>query len=212
MPTSGRLKLRRRAMHSELQTCGGDMAICHDDADSELRPAPSKSGVITRPLRVMFVQTDMRVGGAEMVTANIIRRLDRGRFAPELCCLKERGALGEELAAEIPVHHGLLSSKYDWRVWPRLTSLLREREIDGVITVGAGDKMFWGRLAARHVGVPVILSALHSTGWPDGVGRLNRLITPITDSFIAVAASHGQFLAKNLGIPASKVAVIPNGV
>jgi glycosyltransferase involved in cell wall biosynthesis len=72
--------------------------------------------------------------------------------------------------------------------------------------------MFCGRLAARHVGVPVILSALHSTGWPDGVGRLNRMITPITDSFIAVAASHGQFLAKNLGIHPSKVAVIPNGV
>ena len=52
----------------------------------------------TRPLRVMFVQTDMRVGGAEMITANVIRRLDRSRFAPELCCLKERGALGEALA------------------------------------------------------------------------------------------------------------------
>ena len=55
----------------------------------------------------MFMQTDMRIGGAEMLTANIIRRLDRERFAPELCCLKERGALGEELADEIPVHHGL---------------------------------------------------------------------------------------------------------
>ena len=30
----------------------------------------------------MFIQTDMRVGGAEMLTANIIRRLDRERFSP----------------------------------------------------------------------------------------------------------------------------------
>ena len=165
-----------------------------------------------RPLRVMFMQTDMRIGGAEMLTANILRRLNRERFAPELCCLKERGELGEALAGEIPVHHGLLSSKYDLRVWPRLTKLLRGREIDAVITVGAGDKMFWGRLAARRVGVPVVLSALHSTGWPDGVGRLNRMLTPITDSFIAVAESHGKFLAKNLGISDELVAVIPNGV
>jgi glycosyltransferase involved in cell wall biosynthesis len=164
------------------------------------------------PLRVMFIQTDMRVGGAEMLTANIIRRLNRRRFAPELCCLKERGELGETLAGEIPVHHGLLSGKYDFRVWPRLTKLLRSRKIDAVITVGAGDKMFWGRLAARCVGVPVVLSALHSTGWPDGVGRLNRMLTPITDSFIAVAASHGRFLAKNLKIHEDKVAVISNGV
>src|SRR3954468_18618491 len=70
-----------------------------------------------RPLRVMFVQTDMRVGGAEMITANVIRRLDRRRFAPELCCLKERGELGESLSTEIPVHHNLLAGKYDLRVW-----------------------------------------------------------------------------------------------
>lgn len=167
---------------------------------------------IGRPLRVMFFQTDMRVGGAEMVTANIIRRLDRDRFSPELCCLKDRGALGEELAREIPLHHNLLFSKYDFRVLYRLTDLLQKREIDAVITVGAGDKMFWGRLAARRAGVPVILSALHSTGWPDGVGRLNRMLTPLTDAFIAVAESHGEFLAKNLRIPRDQVAVIPNGV
>ena len=165
-----------------------------------------------RPLRVMFMQTDMRVGGAEILTANIIRRLNRDRISPELCCLKERGELGELLASEISVHDHILANKYDLRVWPRLTHLLRERAVDAVITVGAGDKMFWGRLAARRVGVPVILSALHSTGWPDGVGRLNRILTPLTDSFIAVADSHGQFLAKNLRVPRERVAVIPNGV
>jgi glycosyltransferase involved in cell wall biosynthesis len=160
----------------------------------------------------MFVQTDMRIGGAEMITACIIRRLDRTRFAPELCCLKERGALGEALAAEVPVHYGLLRGKYDLRVFPRLVRILCKRKIDAVITVGAGDKMFWGRLAARRAGVPVILSALHSTGWPDGVGRLNRLLTPITDVFIAVAESHGRFLVEHERFPATKVAVIPNGV
>ncbi len=164
------------------------------------------------PLRVMFIQTDMRIGGAEMLTANIMRRMDRRRFAVELCCLKELGTLGEELANEIPAHCDLLAGKFDLRVWPRLTRLLRRRRIDAVVTVGAGDKMFWGRLAAHRVGVPVILSALHSTGWPDGVGRLNRRLTPITDAFIAVAESHGRFLAKNLGIHESRVAVIPNGV
>jgi glycosyltransferase involved in cell wall biosynthesis len=167
---------------------------------------------MARPLRVMFLQTDMRIGGAEMLTANVIRRLDRGRFSPELCCLKQRGELGEALADEIPVHHRLLRNKFDLRVWPRLTKLLRARRIDAVITVGAGDKMFWGRLAAWRVGVPVILSALHSTGWPDGVGRLNRMLTPITDAFIAVAESHARFLIEHERFPAHKVAVIPNGV
>lgn len=165
-----------------------------------------------RPLRVMFLQTDMRLGGAEMVTANIIRRLDRARFVPEICCLKDPGTLGEDLAQEIPFHHSLLHGKYDFRILNKLINLLRQSETDVIITVGAGDKMFWGRLAAWRAGVPVILSALHSTGWPDSVGRLNRMLTPITDAFIAVADSHGEFLTKSLRVQRARVAVIPNGV
>ncbi|MEX2093162.1 MAG: glycosyltransferase [Pirellulales bacterium] len=167
---------------------------------------------LVRPLRVMFLVTSMPVGGAETLLAELVRRLDRRHFMPEIGCLKELGPLGETLAAEIPVHHGLLTNKYDLRVWPRLVRLLRERAIDAVVTVGAGDKMFWGRLAAKRVGVPVVLSALHSTGWPDGVGRLNRLLTPLTDGFIAVADSHGAFMTSQAGFPAEKVFVIPNGV
>jgi glycosyltransferase involved in cell wall biosynthesis len=167
---------------------------------------------VARPLRVMFLLTDMRVGGAEMLTANIIRRLNRRKFAPELCCLKELDALGEKVALEIPAYHGLLKGKYDLRVLPRLIRLMRRRQIDAIITVGAGDKMFWGRLAARRAGVPAVLSALHSTGWPDGLGRLNRLLTPLTDAFIAVAKSHGQFLIEQERIPPQNVAVILNGV
>jgi glycosyltransferase involved in cell wall biosynthesis len=196
-------------MRCDIQTDCGTQSNPNPQSEKSL---PAVAGNPKSTLRVMFIQTDMRVGGAEMLTANIIRRLDRRGFAPELCCLKVRGELGEALANEIPVHHGLLAGKFDLRVWPRLTRLLRSREIDAVITVGAGDKMFWGRLAARRVGVPVVLSALHSTGWPDGVGRLNRMLTPLTDSFIAVAKSHGQFLAKNLKIAEDRVAVISNGV
>lgn len=164
------------------------------------------------PLRAMFIITSMPVGGAETLLVNLIRRLDRSRIVPELCCLKELGPLGEELACDVPAHYRLLRSKYDLAVWGRLSWLLDARRIDAVVTVGAGDKMFWGRLSAWRAGVPVILSALHSTGWPDGIGRLNRLLTPITDGFIGVAPPHGRHLIEKERFPASKVFVIPNGV
>lgn len=166
-----------------------------------------------RPLRVMFVITCMPVGGAETLLVQLIRRLDRTRFLPELCCLKYLGPLGEVLAAEVPTFSGLLRDKFDLFVLPRLTRLLRQRNIDAVITVGTGgDKMFWGRLAAWRAGVPVIASALHSTGLPDHVEWLNRRLTPITDAFIGVARSHGEYIARAEGCPAEKVVVIPNGV
>jgi glycosyltransferase involved in cell wall biosynthesis len=164
------------------------------------------------PLRLMFLVTSMPVGGAETLLMNLVRGLDAQRFAPEIVCLKERGPLGIELARELPVHSNMISNKFDVLVLWRLWQLMRNRRIDAVVTIGAGDKMFWGRLAAKLAGVPVIMSALHSTGWPDSVGKLNRLLTPITDAFIGVADAHGTHLVEREHFPASKVHVIYNGV
>ncbi|MBI1901451.1 MAG: glycosyltransferase [Planctomycetia bacterium] len=176
------------------------------------RSAPPPSTSRAFPLRLMFIHTVMPVGGAETLLINLIRRLDRRRFTPEVCCLKYPGPLGEVLAKEAPLFSGLLAGKYDLRVLPRLVRLLCQRRIDAVVTVGAGDRMFWGRLAAKIACVPVVLTALHSTGWPDVVGRLNRLLTPITDGFIAVAEEHGRYLREVERFPAQKVFVIQNGV
>src|SRR5688572_22057643 len=90
------------------------------------------------PLRVMFVITCMPVGGAETLLVDLVRRMDRGQFSPELCCLKYFGPLGEVLAQQVPSFTGLLANKYDFGVWGRLTRLLRERRIDAVVTVGTG--------------------------------------------------------------------------
>ncbi|MHC2068408.1 glycosyltransferase [Bremerella sp. T1] len=164
------------------------------------------------PLKVMYMVTSMPVGGAETLLVNLIRRMDRSRFAPELCCMKELGPLGEEMQQEVPTFHNMLSGKYDLRVVPRLTQLFSIREIDAVVTVGAGDKMFWGRLCAWLAGVPVVASAIHSTGWPDSINWLNRRLTSITDRFIGVAAPHGKHLVDVEGFPTEKVTVIPNGI
>lgn len=171
------------------------------------RPLPDRG-----PLRPLFITTSMPVGGAETLLVNLVKRMDPERFLPEVCCLKEAGPLGEVLAKKFPVHSNLLKNKFDLRVLPRLRSLIRARRIDAVITVGAGDKMFWGRLAARLERLPVVLSALHSTGWPDTIGRLNRLLTPITDTFVAVADAHGDYLVQVERFPKEKVCVIPNGI
>ena len=165
-----------------------------------------------RPIRTMFIITSMPVGGAETLLVNLARRFDRNRITPMIGCLKEKGVLGEELASEIPVFENLINHKYDVAVATRLRKLFKEQQLDAVITVGAGDKMFWGRLAAKAARLPVILSALHSTGWPDGVGRLNRLLTGITDGFIACANSHAGYLVNNEKFPEPKVFMIPNGI
>ena len=178
----------------------------HPGPIGELVPNPQ------RPLKTLFVITSMPVGGAETLLVNLLRKFRSTHIVPSVACLKEKGPLGEEMAFEFPVTEHWLKSKYDLRVLPRLANHIRKEKIDAIITVGAGDKMFWGRLAGKYAAVPVICSALHSTGWPDGVGKMNRWLTPITDAFIAVAKPHGGFLIDFEKFPASKVVVIPNGV
>lgn len=166
----------------------------------------------TKPIRTAFLLTSMPVGGAETLLVNLVRGFDSDKILPQIVCLKERGPLGEEIAAEFPVASRFIASKWDVRVIERLRQHFVREKIEAVVTVGAGDKMFWGRIAAKLARVPVICSALHSTGWPDGVGKANRFLTKITDAFIAVAQSHGKFLVDFERFPESKVAVIPNGI
>ncbi len=173
---------------------------------------PQSPPTANGPLRVQFITTSLPVGGAETLLLNLVRHLDKSRFAPEVVCLKEAGELGPSFAREVPLHARWLQSKWDMSVLLRLSMHFRVRQADAVVTVGAGDKMFWGRLAAKMAGVPVICSALHSTGWPDEIGRLNRLLTPITDAFIAVAEPHAVYLSDVENLPAERIFLIPNGV
>lgn len=170
------------------------------------------SGQMVIPLRMAFVITSMPVGGAETLLFNLVKKLPARQVEPILCCLKEKGELGEQLVSTLPLYDRLIRHKYDIRVLGRLKHIFRQQRTDVVVTVGAGDKMFWGRLAARWARVPVVLSALHSTGWPDGVSRLNRLLTGLTDGFIGVAEQHGRFLRDQERFPAHKVFVISNGI
>jgi glycosyltransferase involved in cell wall biosynthesis len=168
--------------------------------------------VSSRRLSVMFMVSTLDYGGAETLLDNLARRLDRDRFSIGVCCTKTRGPLGERLAKEVPVYEYQMRRKWDVRIIRWLKARLLEHGADIVVTVGAGDKMFWGRLAARGANVPIVISALHTTGWPDAIGRLNRLLTPVNDAFVGVAKSHRQYLIQTEKLPMDKVHVISNGI
>jgi glycosyltransferase involved in cell wall biosynthesis len=92
---------------------------------------------------------------------------------------------------------------------------MRSDHIDIVETVGQGDAMFWGRVAARFAGARVVISTIHSTYDAAGkavVCRMNRVLTPITDAYLTVANKQKEHLVSAEGIPNRKSVVIYNGV
>ena len=165
-------------------------------------------------LPVMFVTTDMTMGGHEQMIARLALGMDRSRFAPIVCCLKQRGDLGQMLAeAGVPVYADLSAHKFDARVLVRLVRVMRTHRVGLVCTVGTGgDRMFWGRLAARLAGVPRVVASLHSMGEPDHVEWPNRLLNKMTDAFVGVARVQRQYLTRHEGIPPERTHVIYNGV
>jgi hypothetical protein len=80
------------------------------------QPAVAARIAPAQPLRVMFIITTLEVGGAETLLVNLVRRFDRSRVLPEICCLKGAGELGRIMAAEVPLFDHLLAGKYDLRV------------------------------------------------------------------------------------------------
>ena len=164
------------------------------------------------PLRVMFVITSMPVGGAETLLVELIRRMDRERFLPELCCLKYFDPLGEVLAERFRPSPACWRTSTTCVLW-RLTRLMRQRRIDAVVTVGTGgDKMFWGRLAGWLAGVPVICSALHSTGLPDHVEIAQPPVGPADRRLYRRGRVARALLGGARGLPGEEDRVIPNGV
>ena len=164
------------------------------------------------PVRVMFLHTTADIGGAETITLNLIRRLDRSRFQPELCCLKvagddRRNAVGgnprlrSAAAKQIRSARAAATGAAVAASADRRDHFRRRRRQDVLGAVG--------RSAGRRAGD---LSAIHSTGFPDRIGRLNRTLTPLTDMFIGVADAHGRYLVEQERFPAEKVCVIPNGI
>src|SRR6266446_5362407 len=72
----------------------------------------------------------LHVGGAEMLAAQLARRL-APRFRIVFACLDELGTLGEDLLREgFPVHVLERRPGLDWRCVMRLASVLRQEGVD----------------------------------------------------------------------------------
>ncbi len=169
------------------------------------------------PVSVLFLLTDLRVGGMERKVVEIVTKGDPVRMRPSVACLKEAGDLAPVVRqAGVEVVDRLLRHKWDLLVLWRLWRLIRKRGIQVVCTIGdGGDRMFWGRLAARLAGVEGIVSTLHSTRNPRGgriLDRPNRWLIPFNDAYVAVAQGAARYLIQHEDLPADRIVVIPNGV
>ncbi|MEH3156905.1 MAG: glycosyltransferase [Gordonia paraffinivorans] len=170
----------------------------------------------TRPLRVMHVVPDLRIGGAERHVATLMPALDRDRFAPSVVCIGEPGDLFDDLLAGGVPAVALRRSRRDAprALWD-LVRHMRTHRPDVVLTRGYNADVL-GRLAAVVAGVPHRAVWIHHVAdvddrpWPRRL--VDRLLDGRTDRYLGVAYAQTPFLTDTLGHPAEKVVIVRNGV
>jgi len=159
--------------------------------------------------RVLYVITELDVGGAEKALAELATRLTRAAYGPEVACLSGRGPLGVHLRERgIPVHFLEARGWWDARALWRLRRLIRGADIVHSFLYHANMA---ARLAAIASGAIVVGSARVAERSRPVRRRLEGLTHRLVDAEVCVSSGVRDYLAGG-GFPRRKLVVIPNGV
>ncbi len=173
-------------------------------------PAASK----IRPLSVLRVITWLPVGGIERKILAVLPRLDPERFRVRLVCLRERGALADELEkAGIPVDLNPMPSRLSPMGLRNLSRYMKEHEID-IVHAHMYRSSVPATIAARLAGVPAMVSQVHNVQTWETIRQrwLDRFLCRWRTSIVAVSEQVRRDVIRNLRVEREKTRVIYNGV
>lgn len=172
------------------------------------------------PASVVHVAGSAGWAGGERYLVALATELDRKRFRLSVV-VPEPGPLVARLAALdvetvlVPLNDRLLSPS-------ALAALARAlgRWRPAIVQSHGARANVYTRLAARLVGVPVVLSTVHNSlfdyevaGWRRALYVLaERLTSPLADRIVAVSAAIARDLVERYRIDARRTVVVHNGI
>ncbi len=168
-------------------------------------------------MRLLFVCTDMRIGGAEQHWATLIPALhDRGVDVQVLCLTEEGALFGELTGRGVPAALVGLRRRTDLAGMRRALGYARPRP-DAVVTRGVNAQIV-GEAIAERANAPHVVNE-HTPLVPDGrlvparahQRALTRVVSRAVDAVICVTAQQVGPLAV-LGYPRDRIEVVANGV
>ncbi|MCV7071980.1 glycosyltransferase [Mycolicibacterium rufum] len=169
-----------------------------------------------RPLRVLFLVPDLRIGGAERHVTTLLPRMDPRRFTPSVICIGEQGGLFAELAAEgIEVTAWRLRKRQAAQTLWKLVTTMRRTRPDVVVVRGYNAEAL-GRVAALLAGVRCTVVWVHNIADPEPRGALrdaaDRILDRWTTAYFGVAEAQRDYLVGTLGYKQDKIRIVYNGV
>jgi len=173
---------------------------------------PAKAPRMSR-LRTLFVIDELDIGGTEQQILETVRRIDRDRFEPFVCCFRHGAKAREIESLGVPVLHEPKRLKADPGLVLRLAAMMKRERFD-IVQTYLWTANTWARLAARLAGIRwVVASERNVDIWEETYKRVvGRFLARSTDRIIANSEAVRQYLLKRGGLDADKVVTIYNGV
>ncbi len=163
--------------------------------------------------RIAYVIGELDKGGAEYQLYELLRHLDRRRFAPGVFVLAPGGWWVEPIRAlGVPVEELPRRGSADVRRLARLRAALQRFAPHLLHTIlWSGNS--YGRLAALGLGIPVVIAAERVVtpyrGWQVVV---ERALDRVTDAYLVNCEAIAAWQVERKRLPREKIEVIPNGI
>jgi glycosyltransferase involved in cell wall biosynthesis len=165
-------------------------------------------------INILYLFVTLPIGGAEEHLLTVLKNTDLGRYKPTVCCIRDKGSIGEEI--ENSGFHLITlqrnSKKWDFRIVRDILRIIREKEIQLIHTHLYHANMY-GRIAAIIAQIPVVSSEHNAHSLRKPARRvINRLLARKTNRMIAVSQMVKDHILLRDKIAPAKVEVIYNGI
>jgi len=165
------------------------------------------------PLKVLHLLQGLNIGGLEKVVISLVKRVDKERYTPSLCCFDNLGPLVSSIPKGIKVH--LLQRKQGIDYWYplKLARLLKSEGIQ-ILHLHNSTAFFYGTIAGKIARIPAIIYTEHARdSLPDVRIRITeKVLSYFIDKAVVVADYLKHNLIKYQWFNPLKITVIPNGV
>jgi sugar transferase (PEP-CTERM/EpsH1 system associated) len=164
-------------------------------------------------IKVCHVTTRFDVGGMENGIVNLCNGLDRTLFEPVICCINGAGEMTQRLKTDICFDNLNFKEGKSFSLFLKMRTYFKRRQPTIVHTHGWGGGSLYAIVGAFLARTPVIINGEHGLFYDKKHQViLQRIISRICTTNLAVSESLKYQVVDTLGISAERIQVIENGV
>jgi len=165
--------------------------------------------------KVLFIISQLAVGGAERQLLELVKHLDKDKYLPKVCSLSEKTQLGEYFR-KAGVEIAVIGRKHsiDFNRLLQLYRLLK-REKPIIVHTFMHSANTYGRIAAKLAGVPIIIASERGFNFLDRSWiriQIDRLLAKFSQQLVTNSKELKQSIVKFHRINQEKVITIYNGI